>query len=379
MGRRLTASLRTGDTVARLGGDEFALLLEHLDDAATARQVARRTERVFAKPIAAGGSLLHVSASLGLALADRDAVYASPEDILRDADTAMYRAKSQSGTRCVLFEPAMRRRPDAGAGLEHELARAIDNDQLVLHYQPIFDFRHGRLGGFEALVRWRHPRRGLLPPTTFLPAAGDMGLSMPIGRWVLAQALRQAAAWRRMTRAPLTMTVNLDDAMLRHDQLAPVVSEALQAAAVPGRCLRLDISEGAMLLDAERTAAAFDGLRRSAVGFAVDDFGTAASSIGQLHRLPIDTLKIDRSLIGRIGVDGSELEVVRAIVALARQLGIDVSAEGVETVEQLALLRSLGCDSGQGYLFGRAVTAREAERLLERDVPALPRFIVKPT
>ncbi len=378
--RRVNAGLREGDTVARLGGDEFAMLLEELESVGEAQRIVERTMRALARPIFAAGGELNVEASLGIAFVSAAlAVEASPEALLRDADIAMYRAKALQGTRAVVFEASMKGRVETTTDFGQEITAALAEQQLTLHYQPIYDLPQGVLCGFEALIRWRHPTRGMLYPADFLPAAADHGLSIPIGRWVFQQAMVQLGRWRQISRSPLTMTVNVDDALVQSNELVAMVNEALRAAGVPGNGLLLDISEGAMVLDSPRAAATLEQLHRASVRFAIDDFGASASSIERLHRLPIDTLKIDRSLIARVGLDVRELRVVRTIVALARQLELSVSAEGIETVEQLGLLRTVGCDRGQGHLFSLALEVPEATRLLDRGTPTWPRFIVQPT
>lgn len=376
--RRLATCLREGDTVARLGGDEFAILLERLANAEHARQVALRAARVFEKPIRTSGVELDVDASIGIAIADPNGPrYELPEEILRDADTAMYLAKTREGTRHVLFAPSMSGRPSRGPDLERELEKALERDQLTLHYQPILDLGGRVIRGFEAFVRWQHPEHGLLPPSAFLPAAVDIGLTIPMGRWALDQALERIAHWRRTTGDPLVITVNLDVAQLASEKVATAITEGLASRDLPGDCLELDISESIVMLDGERVAGVLDVLNHAGIGLAVDDFGTSASSIGQLSRLPIDTIKIDRTLVSRIGIDERELVIVRAIANLARQLGLAVAAEGVESLEQLALLRSLGCERWQGFLFSQAVSAKAAEAILERGTVDLPRVVVR--
>ncbi len=353
--RRLESCIRLGDTVARLGGDEFAILLEDLEDASQVERVAERIHQELRAPFNLNGYEIFSSASLGIALGSE--LYSRPEEILRDADTAMYRAKSLGRTRRVIFEPTMHTRAVELLNLETDLRRAVEREEFCVYYQPIVSLRTGELRGFEALVRWQHPERGLVAPGDFLPVAQETGLSVPMGNWVLREACRQLRTWQQKypAAAELVVSVNLDARQLSSADLTQQVEGSLARSGLDPTRLELEITEGMIIQNPKVAATTLERIRELGVKLHIDDFGTGYSSLSQLHRFPIDTLKIDRSFVGQMSSDDENLEIVRTIVSLAHNLELEVMAEGVETTEQLAQLRALGCEFGQGYLFSRPI------------------------
>lgn len=361
---RLESCVRLGDTVARLGGDEFAILLEDLEDVTHVEAVAERIHEELKAPFNLDGHEIFSSASLGIALGSE--LYEGPEEILRDADTAMYRAKSLGRTRRVIFDPTMHARAVELLTLETDLRRAVDRQEFLVHYQPIVSLRSGELRGFEALVRWLHPERGLVQPGEFLPVAQETGLSVPMGYWVLHEACRQMRAWQEGhgAAAELVVSVNLDARQLSSSDFTEQVEEALASSGLAAESLQLEITEGMIIHNPQAVAKVLARLRERGIKLHIDDFGTGYSSLSQLHRFPIDTLKIDRSFVSHMSSDDEDLEIVRTIVSLAHNLALDVMAEGVETGEQLAQLRALGCEFGQGYLFSKPVSPETVEEHL---------------
>jgi diguanylate cyclase (GGDEF)-like protein/PAS domain S-box-containing protein len=363
---RLERSVRAEDTVARLGGDEFAVLLDGTGSRPDAILAAERILAAFAEPFAIGARELFVSASIGIALSG-DGV-ARPEDLLRDADTAMYGAKSAGKARLLVFEPLMRERAVAELELETDLRHALDRREFEVHYQPILVLATGEVSGFEALLRWRHPERGLLLPREFLRSLEETGLIVPVGLFVLEQAARQLAAWQeRFPRAtPLSMSVNISARQLGAPGLVERVRESIARTGIAARSLTLELTESVLVESPETTSALLSAFRALGVCISLDDFGTGYSSLSYLHWLPLDRLKIDRSFVAGMGVDHRHREILRTIVALATNLGMDVVAEGIETAEQLAHLRALPCEQGQGFLFAAASAADETTDLISR-------------
>ncbi|MCU0269692.1 MAG: PAS domain S-box protein [Acidimicrobiales bacterium] len=364
---RLAAALRPTDTVARIGGDEFVVLCEAVQDEHHALAAAQRVAAVVSsEPYPVRGELLPVTASIGIALSGGAA---HPEAILRDADAAMYRAKDLGRARLELFDEAMRVRSEQRLAFAEELAEAIESDQLVLHYQPTIDLRTGRVTAVEALVRWGHPARGLLPPYEFIELAEDTGLIVGLGLWVLSSACCEAQRWHDELgdEAP-RVHVNLSARQLAASNLPRLVEGVLEATGLePGR-LCLEITESVLMEDAASTIDTLWRLKRIGLTLAIDDFGTGYSSLSYLRRFPVDVLKVDRSFVDGLGPDPEDSAIVAAVVTLARTLELDAVAEGVETIEQLELLRELGCDGAQGFLFARPCADVELRPLLRRNL-----------
>ncbi len=364
LARRLEECIRTTDTVARLGGDEFAILLSDIEDYADAVRVAERIHAELARPFHLGGHEVYTSASIGITLSATG--YNDPEDILRDADTVMYRAKANGKARHELFDEAMHARAVALLRTETDLRRAAERDEFRVVYQPILSLLTGEVAGFEALVRWHHPERGVVSPAEFIPVAEETGLIVEIGRRVLRESCRQLSEWRALGLVGPAhyVSVNLSGKQFAQTGLAASVAEALADAALDPRCLRLEITESVVMSNAETACATLNGLRAQGLGISIDDFGTGYSSLSYLHRFPVDTLKVDRSFVGRMGEGDEDGEIVRTIITLARNLGMAVVAEGVETARQGDLLRGLGCEYAQGYFFSRPLDADAAARWL---------------
>jgi diguanylate cyclase (GGDEF)-like protein/PAS domain S-box-containing protein len=362
---RLREALRAEDTVARLGGDEFLVVLEDLNELGHVAHVAEKILRAHEAPFELGGQELHVTMSLGVAIYPRDA--ADAQTLLKYADTALYKAKAAGRNTYRFFSPEMDLQAHQQLRLENDLRRALERDEFELHYQPQFDLATGQVLGAEALLRWRHPLRGLVPPNDFIPLAEDTGLILPIGVWVLNEACRQARQWldRLGPAQPFRMAVNLSARQLQRAGLVDQVSEALVNSGLPPEALELEITESSIMEDPNQALALLQALKGLGVELSVDDFGTGYSSLAYLKRFPIDRLKIDRSFIAGIETDSDAAAIVEAIVAMAHKLKLRALAEGVETPAQRDFLATLGCDEAQGYLFGRPIRADAWEPLLE--------------
>jgi diguanylate cyclase (GGDEF)-like protein/PAS domain S-box-containing protein len=364
--RRLESCLRPGDTVARLGGDEFTILLDEVADVDHAVQVAQRLHREMARPFQVQGHEVFVTLSLGITLGAGGA-YERPEDVLRDADTAMYGAKGSGKARDAIFDRDMHDRAVALLRLETDLRRAVERSEFEIHYQPIISLTDGRIDAFEALLRWRHPARGLLRPDSFVAVAEDTGLIVPIGWWVLREACRQLAEWQSLPWASedLAVTVNLSGKQFIQADLVERIEEILRETGLRPGGLRLEITEGTIMGQAEEAIAKLLALRGFGVKLYIDDFGTGYSSLSYLHRLPVDALKIDRSFISEMNGGDDRSEIVGTIVTLARILRMDVAAEGIETAEQVSRLRALSCHYGQGYFFSEPLAGIAAGGLIQ--------------
>ena len=364
--RRLEASLRPGDTVARLGGDEFTVLLEDIKGPDEAVAVAERMQHDLMAPFRLGEHEVFTSASIGIA--PSSPAYHQPEEILRDADTAMYQAKSSGKARHALFDQGMHARALKRLQLETDLRHAVERQEFFLVYQPIVSLETARLVGFEALVRWRHPERGLISPADFITVAEETGFIVPMGHWVLEEACRQLRRWQEAhpELPPLTMSVNLSGKQLAQGNLIEQILRTLGQTGIDPHQLKLEITESVVMENMEIATGMLEQLRTLGVRLSVDDFGTGYSSLSYLHRLPIDTLKIDRSFVIRMTENQENAEIVRTIVMLAKNLGLDVVAEGVETEEQLAQLQQLECENGQGYLFAKPLEAAAAGQLVRQ-------------
>jgi diguanylate cyclase len=356
LSHRLQGVLRAGDTLARLGGDEFAVALCGLANRAEARTAAQRVLETVNQPARINGMTLTPSGSLGLAFGqDGD----SAADLLRNADLAMYEAKRQGGGRVAEFESSMHTETLRRTELEAELRVALDERQFVVYYQPIFEVGSWKLVGTEALVRWQHPTRGLLAPGEFIAAAEQSGLVVALGAWVLETACRQTAEWHAMRpdQAPIFLSVNLAPRQLLDRTLVTTVAQALFEAGLDAASLCLEITEGSVIADFDAALPVLNALRVLGVSLALDDFGTGYSSLSYLKRLPVSSVKIDRSFIADLEGDTGDCEIVRAIISLAHTMGLSVTAEGVETRAQLHILETMGSDHAQGYVLGRPAAA----------------------
>jgi diguanylate cyclase (GGDEF)-like protein len=358
--RRLSGCLRRGDTAARIGGDEFAILLGDIGNPDRARHVAERVIAALGEPFTVLEREVFVSASIGIAYGQHDA-----HDLLRNADVAMYRAKrSGEGGAYAIFEPSMHAAVIERLEIEADLRRAIERDELVLHYQPIIELASGRVVGLEALLRWAHPRRGLVMPFEFIPLAEETRLIVELGRWVLQEACRQAAQWRadpRMGRP--WVSVNLSGLQLLDDSLDAEVTAALADSGLDPAALTLEITETVLVQDVAAAVDRLEKLRALGVSIAIDDFGTGYSSLRYIRRFPADVLKVAKPFVDGLH-DETDAALVRTIIALADSLGLRTVGEGIEDREQLARLLELGCTLGQGYLFARPLAAHDVSDLL---------------
>ena len=361
---RLEGCLRPEDTLARFGGDEFVVLIEEVKDPAEAVRVAERISEGFGSPFWLGERELYARASIGIATGD--ARTKTPEALLRDADTAMYRAKEAGGGGYEMFDPTMHQRALGRLELENDLRRAVEEDEFVVHYQPIVSLQTGELWGMEALVRWEHPERGLLNPDEFVPVAEESGLVVPMGEAVLEEACRQAVAWQReLPRTPpLAVSVNLSGRQLRRPDLQDVIRRALEGSGLSASSLGLDITETVYISALDANTAALDRIKALGVRVSLDDFGSGYSSLSYLKRLPADILKVDKSFTRGLGLEIEDTAVVQTVVDLAHILGMEVVAEGVEIAEQETLLKEMGCDFGQGFHFSRPLPPEEASEFL---------------
>lgn len=355
IGRRLRECVRPDDTVARIGGDEFVVLLDGVRDMEEATTIADRIHESLTNPVRLGDHEVVTSASIGIAASSRK--YERPEQVLRDADLAMYRAKTRGKSRHEIFDGDMQRHILVRLELESDLRGALDRNELSLHYQPIVTLDDGSIVAFEALLRWEHPERGMVSPNIFVPIAEETGMVVPIGYWTLEQACRQMTEWAPLLPADRTvsMHVNLSGRQFRQPDLVDEVRAVLDRTGLEPNRLGLEITESVIMENAAAAAEMLEQLRSIGVQLQIDDFGTGYSSLDYLHRFPIDTLKIDRSFIRQMLSDKRNAEIVRSIVALAHELGMQVIAEGVETSEHVTKLRALGCERAQGYFFCEAV------------------------
>jgi diguanylate cyclase (GGDEF)-like protein/PAS domain S-box-containing protein len=362
--RRLLSFLRPGDSVARLGGDEFAILAADIEDSSDATRIAERINEELSHPFDLGGHEVFTTASIGIALSSTG--YEHPEEVLRDADTAMYRAKSLGKAQHAVFDEAMHHRAVALLRLENDLRRAVEREEFRVYYQPIVSLGSGRLEGLEALVRWQHPDRGLLMPREFIAVAEETGLIVPIGWCVLREACRQMLDWRAGVSAcrDLALSVNLSNRQFRQPDLVLRLRTILEETSFPPEALRLEITEGLIMDETELAIDKLAQLRGLGVQLHLDDFGTGYSSLSYLHRLPTHTVKIDRSFVSHMEEGNGEAEIVETIVSLARHLGMEVAAEGLETTGQFHRLRQLDCEYGQGFYFSKPLGADDTKRLL---------------
>ncbi len=370
VGERLRGCLRPGDLPARMGGDEFTVLLADLTGLPDAIQVAERLGAELGVPFEVAGHKVVVHASIGIA--ESVPGQTTAQELLRNADIAMYEAKKQGKGQHQLFVPGMDAPAWRRLELEAELHVALhQGGQFELYYQPIVDLDSGAVSELEALVRWDHPSRGLLPPADFIPLAEQTGLIVPLGAWVLDEACRQLAAWQPhdQHQQPLGLSVNLSARQLRDRHLPDLVAQALAASGLDPPRLTLEITETSMVEDLRAAGATLAAVRALGVRVAIDDFGTGFSALGALEHYPVDSLKIDRSFIDGLGRDAQDTAIVHAVVAFARTLGLPVTGEGIETADQLQRLRALGCDRGQGYYFAKPLQHGSIQPFLDAHPP----------
>jgi diguanylate cyclase (GGDEF)-like protein/PAS domain S-box-containing protein len=364
---RLRAHLRPGDVVTRFGGDEFGVLIDRLADEGEALAIADRVASAFTQPFSIDGVDHFVSASIGVAVAGSgEERTVNAELLIRDADAAMYRAKEGGRARCVLFDAEMRAGAMRRLEVERELREAVDRDELALFYQPVVNLRTGGITGLEALVRWRHPERGILDPSDFVSIAEDSGLIEPIGRWVQERACRQALEWHQLQpdSRPFDVAVNLSARQVAHRDLPATVEEIIARTGLDPQHLRLEITESVLVEESATAISSLHALNELGVRLVLDDFGTGYSSLAYLNRFPFHALKIDRSFVDALGIEQEPTAIVEAIIGMARALSLEVIAEGVESEVQLSELRRLGCDYAQGHLFHPAMPEREVSRLI---------------
>lgn len=366
--RRIKACLRRQDKLARVGGDEFAILLQRLETVQVATSLADRLQATIAEPFILGGQEIFSSVSIGIAFSQAEHDY-QPEELLRDAHTAMYRAKSLGKARYEVFATGMRLQVVKQLQLETDLRRALERQEFHLHYQPIVSLKTGRIAGFEALVRWQHPQQGLIPPIEFIPIAEETGLIVPLGQWILQEACRQLCIWQAQfpKDPPLMVSVNLSGHQFAQPDLVERIEQILQTTGLDGRSVKLEITETVAMQDVDSTIGMLLRLRSLNLRLSIDDFGTGYSSLSYLHRFPIDTLKVDRSFVSRMGDTSEDATIVQTITMLGHTLGMDVIAEGVETTAQRAKLQDLQCEYGQGYLFSKPLDSEAATVLLAKE------------
>jgi len=359
---RLTACTRGSDTIARIGGDEFVVLLSALDQPEDARYVAQKVLDSLSEPVTINGHELKVTPSVGICAYPHDGE--DVETLMRNADTAMYYAKQMGRNNFQFFTQAMNDAAQERLLLENDLRHAVERGEFTLHFQPLLDVKTGAILGLEALVRWRHPQRGMVPPSEFVPAAEETGLIGPIGEWVLSRACAQARAWQVAGYAQLQVSVNCSAQQFQHEAFVETVGRILRETGLPAACLELEITESVIIHHSEEVIARFQALDDMGVRISIDDFGIGYSSLSYLKRFAVHQLKIDQSFVRDIHSDPDDAAIVSAIIAVAHSLGLEVVAEGVETAEQLAFLRSLGCDAAQGYYFSRPLPPEEFEKML---------------
>ena len=360
---RLKLAMRDTDTVARLAGDEFMLLLPEISSADDIQKITKKLIDTFNQPFEFDGQELYVTASIGVAIYPNDGVDA--DTLLKNADTAMYRAKRTGRNNCQIFTPSMKTEDMEQLALSNGLRRALDRKEFVVHYQPQLDIENGEIVGMEALVRWQHPEFGLVQPTSFIHWAEDSGLIVPIGEMVLRMACEQNRAWLNAGFQPLKVAVNLSARQLKQDDIVDTVKRILKETGLPPDCLELELTESVLMDLGDNATNIPHELKAMGVGFSIDDFGTGYSSLNYLKRLPVNTLKMDQSFVRDLTSDPNDAAIASAVIGLGHGLDLAVLAEGVETLGQLDYLRTLKCDRMQGFLFSEPLPSHEFEELLK--------------
>ncbi|MGB5633935.1 MAG: diguanylate cyclase [Waterburya sp.] len=374
---RLQTCLRSQDFIARMGNDEFAILLSNVEQLNYATNVAERIYRKLGIPFNLGGYEVFVEASIGIALGNKE--YKKPENLLRDAELAVSDAKRQNKFPYQIFNQSMRGKALTLLQLENDLRRAIKGEEFMLHYQPIISLSNNKIKGFEVLVRWRHPEKGTVHPSDFIPLTEDTGLIIPLGFWVLKEACKQMYSWQVKFGGLLDwkVSVNISSKQLELSNFVEQVKQILLETNLDPHNLKLEITESSLVEDTQHTILILQELKSLGIEFSLDDFGTGYSSLSYLHQFPFDTLKIDRSFVNSIGDNIEKLGIVRAIVALAHNLGMDTIAEGIETVNQLAQLKALKCEYGQGYYLSKPLDQEILENLIASDLANPPKVEIE--
>ena len=364
---RLKETIPIGDTVARLGGDEFSVLLQDIDSVRDVEVIAKDIQNSFSKPFFLGDKEVFASASMGIAHSDNN--YKTPEEILRDSELAMYRAKRGGKSQSIVFQPQFRQSSLSPIDLDTDLRRALDRDEMELHYQPIISMRDRTISGFEALLRWSHRSRGVISPNEFIPLAEETGLIYDLGQWVLGKACKQIAAWNKSKEKEdqLEISINLSSRQFSDPNLVEGIVENIEKSGFDAEFLKIEITESALMQNAQRSVSMLNQLKDLNIKVCVDDFGTGYSSLSYLHTFPIDTLKIDRSFVHDMSRNFRNMEIIRTIIMLAHNLKLDVIAEGVETGEQDAQLSALGCQFAQGFYFSRPINSSDAALLIQQN------------
>lgn len=361
---RLSASVRPSDTIARFGGDEFAILIEDIEDRAQVNQITQRIQNLLTRPFHINGQEIFTSSSIGIAFCSTG--QERPGDVMRNAEIAMYQAKSRGKANCEIFDKRLYSRKIGRLQLENDLRKAVEHDEFILHFQPIIDLHTEGITGFEALIRWNHPKHGVIFPLDFIPLAEETGLIIPLSEWILEEACSQISKWQRKYATDmLSMCVNISAKQFLDVNFDAKISQTLRNHCLDACCLTLEITESVIMADNAHAISMIKKLRDMGIRIHIDDFGTGYSSLSYLNRFAVDALKIDRSFVMKMLSDNENREIVRTIASLAHTLNLDVVAEGVEGADQLKAIKDMKCQYGQGYLFYKPLTAEQIERLLE--------------
>jgi len=365
--KRLRLAVRQGGTIARLGGDDFVALFEDFDDLSEVIFMVDWIKNIFEEPFILGDSEFYVGCSFGLAISDKPDVTSA--ELIRDAEIAMYRAKAKGSDTLEIYDQSMNNQTHDRLKMENDMRYALQRNEFIANYQPLINLDTGKIGGWEALIRWRHPERGLVPPIEFIGLAEETGLIISVGAWILEEACRQAQIWRERfpSYSESIMSVNLSMRQFQQQDIAKKIIEIIEKHHFDPRLLKLEITESATMRDPATNLAVMNALKAYKIKLAIDDFGTGYSSLSYLKRMPVNTLKIDKSFVDGLGLDGESTAIIETIISLAKVLGMNVTAEGIETADQFSLLKTMGCDIGQGYYFSRPLLPADAEKLMERD------------